>query len=134
MTPTTFQLLCERNFAYDSSMMGDDRPYLEHYADRSILELPVHWSLDDWPFFAWSEYLGGGQITSPRQWAVDWYREYEAAKTESRPVTYTMHPEVTGRPTRMIALRELLLRIAGDREVIFLTHSELAATYQQDDI
>ena len=34
--------------------MGDDRPYWESWAARRLLELPVHWSLDDWPRFGWS--------------------------------------------------------------------------------
>jgi len=132
MTPETFRLLCERGFSYDSSMMGDDRPYREHYGDWSILELPVHWSLDDWPYFAWSEYLGGGHISSPVQWAGDWYREFEVAKAESRPLTYTMHPEVTGRPARLTALRDLLVRILDHPEVVFLTHSDLAAAHTEE--
>ena len=29
--------------------MGDDRPYVYD----GLLELPVHWSLDDWPHLHW---------------------------------------------------------------------------------
>src|SRR5215213_7888437 len=43
LTPETFALLQEHGFAYDSSLMGDDRPYLY----EGMLELPVHWGLDD---------------------------------------------------------------------------------------
>lgn len=127
LTPTTFRLLCEHGFKYDSSMMGDDVPYIESCDGRTLLEIPVHWTLDDWPYFAWSEYLGGGHLTSPRQWADAWYLEYQAATAESRSITYTMHPEVTGRGGRMVALRELLERIASDGRARFVTHSELAA-------
>lgn len=42
-----------------------------------------------------------------------------------------MHPEVTGRPARLMALRDLLVRILDNPEVAFLTHSELAAAYPQ---
>ena len=49
LTPETFALLVERGFGYDSSCMGDDRPYIERFEQWEILELPVHWSLDDWP-------------------------------------------------------------------------------------
>ena len=59
MTDETFDLLVEHGFAYDSSCMGDDRPYLQSWASGSILELPVHWSLDDWPRFGWSIDHGG---------------------------------------------------------------------------
>ena len=127
MTPETFRLLCERDFAYDSSMMGDDRPYREHYGDRSILELPVHWSLDDWPFFAWSEYLGGGHISSPVQWAGDWYREFEVAKAESRPLTYTMHPEAIGRGYLTQMLERVITGMRERGRPWFATHARLAA-------
>ena len=61
LTPETFALLVDRGFAYDSSCMGDDRPYVERWDELSILELPVHWSLDDWPRFGFGIDLGGNQ-------------------------------------------------------------------------
>ena len=59
LTPETFALLVEHGFAYDSSAMGDDRPYVEEHDGLRLLELPVHWSLDDWPRFGWSIDRGG---------------------------------------------------------------------------
>jgi len=59
LTPETFGLLLEHGIEYDSSCMGDDRPYLEVLDGRQLLELPVHWSLDDWPYFGWSVDQGG---------------------------------------------------------------------------
>jgi hypothetical protein len=59
LTPETFDLLIEQDFAYDSSCMCDDRPYWEEWHGRRILELPVHWSLDDWPRFGWTIDRGG---------------------------------------------------------------------------
>lgn len=130
LTPTTFGLLCDHGFKYDSSMMSDDRPYFESYDGRSIVELPVHWTLDDWPYFAWSEYAGGGRLTDPREWADIWYSEFEAARGDSRTITYTMHPEVTGRGGRMVALEGLMRRMANDSSVRFVTHSELAGIFE----
>ena len=51
-TTTTMELLAEHRLAYDSSMMGDDRPYLLRLGDDAVVELPVHWSLDDWEQYA----------------------------------------------------------------------------------
>jgi peptidoglycan-N-acetylglucosamine deacetylase len=42
VTPETFALLVEHGFEYDSSFMGDDRPYVEEWSGRRLLELPVH--------------------------------------------------------------------------------------------
>jgi peptidoglycan/xylan/chitin deacetylase (PgdA/CDA1 family) len=116
LTPETFGLLLEAGFAYDSSCMGDDRPYYEQYGGARILELPVHWSLDDWPRFGWL-IDGGGNMTAPAELASSWIVEYESARAEGRHVTFTMHPEVIGRPQRLVALVELLDRIAADDDV-----------------
>jgi peptidoglycan/xylan/chitin deacetylase (PgdA/CDA1 family) len=64
LTPETLGLLAKLGFRYDSSLMADDRPYWETWERRRILELPVHWSLDDWPRFGWS-LDGGGNATDP---------------------------------------------------------------------
>jgi len=67
MSPETFSLLIELGFGYDSSCMGDDRPYVEEWEGQRMLELPCHWSLDDWPHFGWSLDSGaaGRQTTPP---------------------------------------------------------------------
>ena len=46
-------------FSYESSMMRDDRPYWVDAGGRPLLELPGHWSLDDWPFLGYTAYHGG---------------------------------------------------------------------------
>src|SRR5262249_44069113 len=79
LTPETFDMLVEHEFKYDSSCMGDDRPYLETWEGKSILELPVHWSLDDWPHFAWT-IDSGGNLSSTRTLLERWHGEYSAAR------------------------------------------------------
>ena len=48
---TTLDLLPQYGFRWDSSLMEDDRPYTLAVGDARLIELPVHWSLDDWPHF-----------------------------------------------------------------------------------
>jgi peptidoglycan/xylan/chitin deacetylase (PgdA/CDA1 family) len=125
LTPETFALLLEHGFAYDSSCMGDDRPYLETYEGRNILELPVHWSLDDWPHFGWSIDLGGN-VASPLELRACWAAEYRAARAEGRHVTFTMHPEVIGRAHRFAQLESLIEEIAADDDAWFARLDEVA--------
>ena len=40
----SLELLAERGFVYDSSLMGDDAPYLVEAGGRELVEIPVHWS------------------------------------------------------------------------------------------
>jgi peptidoglycan/xylan/chitin deacetylase (PgdA/CDA1 family) len=125
LTPETFDLLIEHGFAYDSSCMGDDRPYLEEFEGRQILELPVHWSLDDWPYFGWSV-EAGGNIADPSSWYGSWLAEFESALDERRLVTYTMHPEVVGRGYRLLALERLIVEMNARAGVWFATHAQVA--------
>jgi peptidoglycan/xylan/chitin deacetylase (PgdA/CDA1 family) len=100
LTRCTLRLLGERGFAYDSSLMGDDRPYAVPAGPRAITELPVHWTLDDAPHFATS--------TDPDALTRVWCGELAAAVREGRPVTLTLHPEILGRAHRLDVLRRVL--------------------------
>lgn len=129
LTPRTFNLLIDNDFVFDSSCMGDDRPYLEEHDGRTILELPVHWSLDDWPYFAWDPDHGG---TSPAaQGILDvWLDEFDCAVREKRHVTYTMHPEIIGRGYGLILLRHFLETVQSRADVWFASHGAVAAHLQ----
>lgn len=126
MTPETFELLVELGFTYDSSCMGDDRPYIEEHEGRSILELPAHWSTDDWPHFGWNLDSGTAGPADQDAFVRTWMGEFDSTLEEQRHLTYVMHPEVIGRGYRMLALRELLERIRDSAKVVYLTHAELA--------
>jgi peptidoglycan/xylan/chitin deacetylase (PgdA/CDA1 family) len=125
LTPYTLRLLVEAGFDYDSSCMGDDRPYVESCDDVSILELPVHWSLDDWPFFGFRR-DAGGQMASTEAVQAMWLDEFRSALQERRQVTYTMHPEVIGRGHRALMLGRLIdaMRVEGD--VWFARHADVS--------
>jgi peptidoglycan/xylan/chitin deacetylase (PgdA/CDA1 family) len=114
LTPTTLELLVEHGFGWDSSLMGDDRPYRV----GPLIELPVHWSLDDAPFLA----APGGD---PDLLERVWLRELASAAAEARPLTLTLHPEILGRrPDILSRVLERALQL-GFRTV---THGQLAAT------
>jgi peptidoglycan/xylan/chitin deacetylase (PgdA/CDA1 family) len=122
LTPETLALLKEHGFRYDSSLMGDDRPY--EY--EGLLELPVHWSLDDWPHLHWKPGRGDA-FTAPQTFLETWLAEFEAAKREQRHVTYTMHPEVIGRAHRAHLLDQLIGQMSESTAVWFATHGDVAA-------
>ncbi len=125
LTPETLALLLEHGFAYDSSCMGDDRPYVEEFGDHAILELPIHWSLDDAPYLLLT-LDDDGQLQDPRAVMAIWLAEFRAAVKERRHVTYVMHPEVIGRGAPLAALTEFLEVISHEAKVAFVPHAELA--------
>lgn len=125
MTDETFDLLVEHGIRYDSSCMGDDRPYVQRWARGGILELPVHWSLDDWPRYGWS-IDHGGNTTHPDELLDAWASEYREARAEGRHVTFTMNPEVIGRAHRFARLRSLVELLVADGDVWFARLDEVA--------
>ncbi|MFF7065698.1 polysaccharide deacetylase family protein [Pseudomonas sp. NPDC008258] len=126
LTPETFALLLRHGFVYDSSCMGDDRPYVETCNGASILELPVHWSLDDYPMFGWG-IDNGGNFSHPRMLFDTWLAEYESARRDARHTSFTMHPEVIGRAARFEQLERLVERMVSDGDVWFARLDAVAA-------
>jgi peptidoglycan/xylan/chitin deacetylase (PgdA/CDA1 family) len=111
LTPGTLRALGELGFTHDSSLMADDRPYMV----GGVVELPVHWTLDDAPHFE--------RATDPDPLLRCWLAELASAVAEERHITYTLHPEILGRPHRLPLLQRLL---AAAGEAGTLTHGEAA--------
>ena len=91
-----------------------------------LLELPVHWSLDDWPRFGWSIDLGGN-VGAVYELYDSWLAEYESARDERRHVCFTMHPEVIGRAYRFAQLERLVDRIVADGDTWIAPLDDVAA-------
>ena len=74
------ELLVERGFKYDASLMADDVPYVIEAAHGSLIELPSHWGLDDWPQYVQSMDLDYMMpIRSPEAGWAPFVQEFEAA-------------------------------------------------------
>jgi peptidoglycan/xylan/chitin deacetylase (PgdA/CDA1 family) len=125
LTPATMRLLLDHGLLYDSSLMADDRPYLITHRGRTLLELPVHWSLDDWPHFGWS-IDSGGNTTAATELCESWLAELRHARRENRHVTYTMHPEVIGRGYRFLTLERLVKTLTEEGDIWFARLDEIA--------
>jgi peptidoglycan/xylan/chitin deacetylase (PgdA/CDA1 family) len=116
-TWATLELVAEHGLAYDSSLMDDDRPYVLTIGGRRLAELPVHWSLDDWEQYA---YLPapeiGSAIEPPSKLVEMWCAEIDAQRRAGGLVVGTMHPFLSGRASRIDALRAVIehARRAGD--------------------
>lgn len=132
LTPETLRLLREYEFEYDSSAMGDDRPYELVDGDWRLLELPVHWSLDDVPYFAFSSQLPS-RYAPLETMRLTWLQELANARDERRMVTLTMHPEIIGRGYRALELHRLITDIQEEGRAWFATHSDVAQLIRNSD-
>lgn len=131
LSPHTIKLLLAHGFVYDSSMMAHDHhPYYARLGDRfpkdgpavfgqpsPLLEMPISWSLDDFPHFEFRS--GPNGILQGLQRAddvlanfVDDFR-YMAQTEEWGVLTYTFHPQVIGRGHRMLMLERLIVSLRG---------------------
>jgi peptidoglycan/xylan/chitin deacetylase (PgdA/CDA1 family) len=122
-------LLAERGFLYDSSLMDGDSPY-ELLAGRdgdSIVEIPIHWALDDWEQYC---YLPGlfdtGMIESPAKCREMWSLEFQATTGEGGCFVLTAHPFLSGRPSRAAALAQIMEEAVSASHVWVATMSEIA--------
>jgi peptidoglycan/xylan/chitin deacetylase (PgdA/CDA1 family) len=129
LTPETLALLGELGFSYDSSLMADDRPYWTTGDHGSLLELPGHWSLCDWPYFGWTPYHGG-LLADPAGVERIWLDEYESARRDHRAITYTMHPEAIGRGYLVRMLERVITGMRERGRPWFATHAQIAELAQ----
>ena len=123
----SLELLAERGFLYDSSLMGDDLPYAVRVDERTIAEIPVQWELDDAPYFNYAPSLGMRPVmASPSQVYDAWSAAFEGAYRYGLAYTLTMHPYIIGRPGRLRMLERLLDYIAGFDGVEFMRAADAA--------
>ncbi|MEW1685759.1 polysaccharide deacetylase [Streptomyces sp. NPDC093594] len=130
LTPS---LVAEYDLLYDSSLMGDDRPYSLQTDAGTIVELPVHWSLDDWEQYAFlpAPHVGS-VIESPRKVLEMWTDELDAMRQYGCLFNLTNHPFLSGRPSRAVALRKLIEHAQNRGDVRFVRCSDAALSAQAD--
>jgi peptidoglycan/xylan/chitin deacetylase (PgdA/CDA1 family) len=133
-TAQTAELVAEHGLRYDSSLMGDDRPYRISTSHGPVAELPVHWSLDDWEQYAFlpAPHIGA-VIESPLKVLEMWRYELDAMRAWGCLFNLCCHPFLSGRPGRLRALRELIEYARGLDDVRFTDCRSLAADTLTDD-
>ncbi|WP_331772678.1 polysaccharide deacetylase [Embleya sp. NBC_00888] len=132
-TYETAELVADHGLLYDSSLMGDDRPYRIPTAKGVVTELPVHWSLDDWEQYAFLPAPHVGSVVeSPRKVLQMWTDEIDAMAHYGSLFNLTNHPFLTGRPSRAMALRKLIEHALSRGDVTFLRCRDVAKLAAED--
>jgi peptidoglycan-N-acetylglucosamine deacetylase len=130
LTPHTVEILLELDLVYDSSLMGSDySPYRVRRGDEitrdapvrfgeetRLVELPVSWSLDDYPNFEYlrlpNSIMSG--LKSPADVFRNWTDDvaYMLRDFTDGVLVVTFHPQVIGRGHRMLGLERWLDELA----------------------
>lgn len=135
-------LLAEHGLLYDSSLMGHDyAPYPCRTPDAvdetgvrwgepaGLVEIPVAWSLDDFPHLEFLRTPSGIMpgLRDPAGMFANWKADldYMLRDIANGVLTVTMHPEVIGRGHRLLALERWLDDVAR-RGVTFATCEQIA--------
>jgi peptidoglycan/xylan/chitin deacetylase (PgdA/CDA1 family) len=127
-SPSTIQIARELGLLYDSSLMADDRPYEVVAAGQptGIVELPVEWILDDFPYF-WMDRASTVRPTmTPDEVFSIWKAEFDGAYEERGLFILTMHPHVIGHRARIAMLDRLVTYMKSRPGVWFATHEQIA--------
>jgi hypothetical protein len=146
--PVAPGLLAARGFRYDSSLMDGDTPYRiacgtgpdigpdagpDDGPDagpgaRTLIEMPIHWGLDDWEQYAYLPGVSGsGLIESPAKALEMWLLELDAMHACGGHFVLTAHPFLSGRPSRAAALERLIERMRSLDGLWIASLEEVAA-------
>jgi peptidoglycan/xylan/chitin deacetylase (PgdA/CDA1 family) len=120
-------LLEQYGFMYTSNLMDDIRPY--RHAAHDLVELPVHWVLDDAPHFWFDGSTWTKTIRLPREVRELWQGEAAGIRALGGLVMLTVHPFIIGRPGRLAMLEEFLRWVQDDPDVWVATAREVAARW-----
>jgi len=124
----TLKMIRDMHLLYDSSMMGDDEPYelMENGEPTGIVELPVEWIKDDYPYFGMDRLSTVRPYTAPSLVGEIWRREFDGAYAEGGLFLLTMHPHIIGHRSRMSVLEELIQHMRSRAGIWFATHEAIA--------
>ena len=124
LSERTLELVADRRFVYDSSMMDDDIPYVVDTASGPLVELPVHWFQDDAAYF-WF-HRGAGAMQTPEQVLTAWQWEFDGAYRYGAAFMLTCHPQVSGHLSKVLVLDRLIRHIKAHPEARFMRCRDLA--------
>jgi len=127
MNYRTPELLARHGFLYDSGLMDSDHPYALAAGERTLVELPVHWSLDDWNRYNYVPGYASSPILAPSVAVAAWAEELDAKVEAGGLFNLTMHPFVSGRPARAAALEGLIERARATEGLWVAAGDEIAA-------
>jgi peptidoglycan/xylan/chitin deacetylase (PgdA/CDA1 family) len=141
LSPHTIEILEERGYLYDSSLMAEDfQPYRPRRGDVvtetgftpgpecNLIEFPVAWELDDYPYFQFMGRPINQGLRDPAEVGATWQAEFDYCRTEVADGVFnlTNHPEIIGRGPRVAMLDRLVAHMKGQEDVRFSTLREEA--------
>ncbi len=156
LSPVTAGLLLKKGFLYDHSMMHKDfTPYYVRVGDSwtkidysknpeawmkplvrgnetDLIEIPASWYLDDLPPMMFIKKAPNSHgFINPRHLEEIWRDQFDWVFRECdyAAVTFTIHPDVSGRPQVLLMLERLYQHVIRHPGVKFMTFEEIARDF-----
>jgi len=131
-SPQTLAVAVENGLSYDASLMDDDLPYL--LPEDDLVEIPNDFLLDDFVFWGFNmhpTFAAQSGITPTEPVFETWRAEFDALYRRGRQFVLTMHPQITGRASRIDALDDLLAHVTGTGDTWVATCREVAQHWRE---
>ncbi len=130
MSERTLDLIAEREFVYDTSLMANDSPYFIDTSSGRLVELPVDWALDDFNYYAFSR--GAGSMNTPQDVYKAWEWEFDGVYEYGSALNLTMHPQVTGRLAKLMVLERFIQYVRAHADAEFMRCIDVARSWTDD--
>jgi peptidoglycan/xylan/chitin deacetylase (PgdA/CDA1 family) len=124
-SPNTLGQILKAGFLYDSSMMAMDQPYelVTNGKPTGLIELPIEWILDDFPYYSGN---ASGSLPAPESVYQIYKDEFDGAYEERTMMVLTTHPHVSGHRSRVAQLEKLIVYMKSKPGVWFATLEQIA--------
>lgn len=121
----TTAALADLGYRYSSNAMDDYHPYRR---EDGLVELPVHWLLDDAAHFWFSGSTWNKKISTNSEVLEIWTDEIRGISARGGVSVLTFHPQIIGRPGR-IGLIDAVLEVAQGAGCSVMTCADIAAGF-----
>ena len=141
---STMAILAEHGISYDSSFMDDVFPYFHPPSGGvgaapagAVLELPIHWTLDDWSYSMVSPYAFPAGHANPIRRSDEiveiWSDELRAITEMGGLFALVCHPQVSGRPGRLQTVDAIIAAAQGEHGVWLANGAAIDAWWRSSD-
>lgn len=134
ITMDTLMVAKELGFCYSSSLHADDIPYYNDLGTSKFLEIPIHWSLYDLPYFAFNFTppipSGQSRISCSEKVLNNWKWEYNGFHRYGSCYVLQLDPQCIGSQGKIYMLEEILDYIIEKGGAWFATGCEIYDYYE----